>query len=305
MRGHLIGLIIIAGLAGATPLAANDISNGSWSTTDGSNNATPPNGWPAGMFPNQVEPSARAMMGAIARFWERINPSLNTAGGAAVYTLATSNASYPTAYTNGEEWCMRASHAADGSDTLQINALAAKTIWKRDSAGTASQIGANDIAFHEKFCVSYDAALDGGSGAFELLTALPGSSTVAASQSDAETATSTSVYIAPGIAKYSPSSAKAFIEFSWNGATISNIKSYRVASVSRTTTGTYSITLNDNFSHGMPLCNAYATATPLVCSGVSDITGSGPSFTVKTVATATGTSIDVDHAIVAVYGDLN
>ena len=47
---------------------ADDISNGSYSTTDGSNNSAPPNGWPSGMFANQVEPAARANMGATKRW---------------------------------------------------------------------------------------------------------------------------------------------------------------------------------------------------------------------------------------------
>lgn len=38
---------------------------GSWSTTPGSNNATPPDGWPEGMAPSAVNDAAREMMASI------------------------------------------------------------------------------------------------------------------------------------------------------------------------------------------------------------------------------------------------
>src|SRR5574341_1118606 len=38
---------------------------GSWSTTPGSNNATPPDGWPAGQAPSTVNDCAREMMAQI------------------------------------------------------------------------------------------------------------------------------------------------------------------------------------------------------------------------------------------------
>lgn len=56
-------------LALVSPALADDISN--WSSTDSSNNRTPPLGWPSGtMLPSQVEPTARAMMGAVRRFYD-------------------------------------------------------------------------------------------------------------------------------------------------------------------------------------------------------------------------------------------
>lgn len=54
----------------------SDISTTSWSEVDGSNNQTPPDGWPSvTMLPNQVEPTARAGMGATKRWYNRINPT--------------------------------------------------------------------------------------------------------------------------------------------------------------------------------------------------------------------------------------
>ena len=56
------------------PAAANDMSNSTWSETDASNNSPAPNGWVSGvMAPSLVEPTARAMMGALKRFYNHIN----------------------------------------------------------------------------------------------------------------------------------------------------------------------------------------------------------------------------------------
>lgn len=53
----------------------SDISTTSWSEVDNSNSQTPPEGWPsATMLPNQVEPTARAGMGAQKRWYNRLNP---------------------------------------------------------------------------------------------------------------------------------------------------------------------------------------------------------------------------------------
>lgn len=42
----------------------------SWSTSAGSNNQAPPNGWPGGMLPSQVEPTARQMMASLAVWYQ-------------------------------------------------------------------------------------------------------------------------------------------------------------------------------------------------------------------------------------------
>lgn len=42
----------------------------SWSTSAGSNNQAPPNGWPGGMLPSQVEPTARQMMASLAAWYQ-------------------------------------------------------------------------------------------------------------------------------------------------------------------------------------------------------------------------------------------
>lgn len=162
-RALLCAFLVMSG-----PALADDVSNGSYSTTDGSNNAAPPNGWPAGMFPNQVEPSARANMGATARWWERANAKLSTTGAAGAYVLTPSNTSYPTAYTQGEIYCAKANFASVGNDTLNINSLGAKALYFSVNGGIA-RISANTILSGQQFCGTYDGSLNSGAGGFQLI----------------------------------------------------------------------------------------------------------------------------------------
>lgn len=167
-RGLLAALLIFA-----QPCLADDISNGSWNTTDGSNTAAPPNGWPAGMFPNQVEPSARAGMGGTKRWWERANAALSTTGSAGAYILTPSNVSYPTAYTQGEIYCAKANFTSIGNDTLNVNGLGAKPFYIA-TFGSLAKITAGAILINQQFCASYDGALNGAAGGFQVLSQIAG-----------------------------------------------------------------------------------------------------------------------------------
>jgi hypothetical protein len=164
--GLLVGLLMAP-----LPVFGDDISNGSYSTTDGGNNSAPPNGWPAGMAPNAVEPTARASMGATARWWERANPKLSTTGSAGSYVLTPSNTSYPTAYTQGEVYCAKANFASQGGDTLNVNSLGARGLYKPGPSAPIA-IGVGDVANGQQFCASYDAALNSGAGGFQILNSI-------------------------------------------------------------------------------------------------------------------------------------
>lgn len=169
---------LLAVLLLAAPAAyADDISNGSWSTTDGSNTAAPPNGWPAGMFPNQVEPSARAGMGGVKRWWERANAALSTTGSAGAYAITPSNTSYPTAYTQGEIYCAKANFASVGNDTLNVNGLGAKALYNN-----LARIGAGSLATGQQFCASYDGSLNSGAGGFQVISGIPIAQTLSTRQ---------------------------------------------------------------------------------------------------------------------------
>jgi hypothetical protein len=151
----------------------NNSGSGQWSETDASNASVPPDGWPAGMLPNQVEPAARAMMGAIKRFWNRINGTVQSSGSAGAYVYTPVNAGFPTAYVEGETYQFRANFTSIGNDTLNINGLGARPLYKPTASGPA-RIGAGDIQNGQKVLVSYDATLNGGGGGFHVLCGVAG-----------------------------------------------------------------------------------------------------------------------------------
>ena len=122
----------------------NNTGAGQWSETDASNTSPPPDGAPAGTFPNQAEGIWRAIMGALKRFWDRANGTVTTTGAAGTYVYAPANASFPTAYVPGETFCWKAHQDSAGSDTLNINALGAKALKKFTASGKAA-ISAGEI----------------------------------------------------------------------------------------------------------------------------------------------------------------
>src|SRR4051812_17229820 len=69
----------------------------SWSPVDASNNAAPPAGWPENMQPSAVNDCARAMMGAIRRYYDTllsgsfVLPYLPITGGAVTGNITAAN----------------------------------------------------------------------------------------------------------------------------------------------------------------------------------------------------------------------
>lgn len=112
-----------------------DINQSAWAEVDSSNNSASPNGWASGtMLPSQVEPTARAMMGATKRFYDHINGVKTSAGTANVQTLTYDVA--PAALVTGDRFLFKvgASLTNTGATTLNINGLGATTIQSRDGA---------------------------------------------------------------------------------------------------------------------------------------------------------------------------
>lgn len=127
-----------------------DINQTDWSETDASNNSTPPNGWPSGtMLPSQVEPAARAIRGAVKRFYDHINAAITSGGAANVQTLAYSIA--PAAYVSGDRYTFIAGFTNTGAATLNVNALGAKNI----NIGSTALIG-GEIISGQAVDVAYD-----------------------------------------------------------------------------------------------------------------------------------------------------
>lgn len=132
----------------------SEISSNDWSETDASNNQSPPNGFPEGMMPSGVNDGARAIMGAVKRFWDRINGVYATGGSATAYTVTPSE---PLgAYAQYETWMLRFHAANSGTNpTLNISSLGAIGLRKY-SGGSKVDIEAGDIQAGRATPVWYD-----------------------------------------------------------------------------------------------------------------------------------------------------
>src|SRR5579884_2534303 len=141
-----------------------DLSASVFSEVDANNNSTPPDGWPSvTMLPNQVEPTARAGMGAYKRAWNRLNATVTTAGSLGSYTYATVNTSYPVSYVQGETFRAKLDKNSIGNDTFQINILSAIPVYKATASGMV-KIAAGDLAAGDMVDFVFDQSLNGGGG---------------------------------------------------------------------------------------------------------------------------------------------
>jgi hypothetical protein len=130
-----------------------EISSSTYSETDASNNTASPDGWPEGMAMAGINNSGRQMMGALKRFWARINGAYASTGSADAYVLTPTVAL--GAYVTGERYSFRANFSNTGTATLNISSLGAKTIKKMTASGSAA-LAANDIRSGQPVTVEYD-----------------------------------------------------------------------------------------------------------------------------------------------------
>jgi hypothetical protein len=88
-----------------------------------------------------------------------------------VWTFTTANPAYPTAYVNGEIYCFKPLANSAGGDQFQVNALGAKPIWKRVTAGPTGFIPiiTQDMITGQTAQLMYNNALNAGVGAFALI----------------------------------------------------------------------------------------------------------------------------------------
>jgi microcystin-dependent protein len=145
----------------------NNSGTGQWSETDANNTSPPPDGAPVGTFPNQAEGIWRAIMGALKRFWDRSNATVTTTGSAGGYVYTPANAAFPTAYVQGETYVWRANFTSVGADTLNVNGLGAKPLYKPTAAGLAA-LAAGDIQNGQIVHSVYDGNLASGAGGFQV-----------------------------------------------------------------------------------------------------------------------------------------
>lgn len=143
-----------------------DINNALWSVTDASNNSNSPTGWNSTTTPAQVIPIQQAEMGAIKRLWERNGPAITAGGTGNAITYTPTNASYPVAYVQGDEYSFIAASANTGATTLAVNGLTAIALRKPSGSGPAALTG-GEIQSGQVVDVKYDGSF------FQLVSALP------------------------------------------------------------------------------------------------------------------------------------
>lgn len=141
-----------------------------WSVTAGSNNSSPPNGWPEGMARSAVNDCAREMMAALAKWYKDGQGSLTTAGGTTAYTLTT-NSVYTT-LASIPLLAVSANVTNTGPSTLAVDGLTAKSLVKRGGNALAS----GDFKTNQIHVIVYNAPTD----RFELVTSALGDGFIAA-----------------------------------------------------------------------------------------------------------------------------
>lgn len=135
-----------------------DLSQSTWDETDANNNQASPNGAPEGMAPSGVNDTIRANMGALKRFWNRINGTALSAGSGSAYSISYSVT--PSAQVAGELYSFKVHTVNASGASLKIGTLTAKKLYKNTSGGPAT-ISASDIPANSRILVQYDSTLDG------------------------------------------------------------------------------------------------------------------------------------------------
>lgn len=136
-----------------------DLGATSWSEIDASNNAVPPDGWPEGMAPSDVNNAARSQMGGEKRWWDRSNATQTTTGTSTAYVLTY--AATEAALYDGEETSFVLHVTCGPTPTLNRDGLGAKALRKFDFAtNNFIAVAASDFRIHQVLRVRYNLADD-------------------------------------------------------------------------------------------------------------------------------------------------
>ena len=125
-----------------------------------------------------------------------------------------------------------------------------------------------------------------------------------ATQAEQETATSTTTAVSPGRQQFHPSAAKVWAYVTVSGGTPTLAASYNVSSITDTSAGNVTITIDTDFSSA----NYAAIASGVTAGGVAHDatvkTGQGTgSFVVRTALTSSGADTDNINLAVVAFGD--
>lgn len=131
-----------------------DISQSNWNETDANNNTAPPDGFPFGMPPSGENTGARAIMGAVKRWWNRMKPTATDGSGTSTaYTLTYAVA--PAGYVDGETYLVRFDKACGNAPTLNVMSLGAIALCKF-VGGAWVPLAAGDISAAQVVRFYYD-----------------------------------------------------------------------------------------------------------------------------------------------------
>jgi microcystin-dependent protein len=166
----IVGLVAL--LLVASPATAEVYD---WSQTPGSNDTSDTASdiqWAEGMAPSDVNDSARAMMTEMRKWIDDLGAYASgstmqtSAGTSTAYTLTTEGAA--DNLENGRIVCFLVDETNGASATLNVDSLGAKPIYGDDGALPAGALPINTIQ-----CLSYNAAANGGSGAWSKRNYVP------------------------------------------------------------------------------------------------------------------------------------
>lgn len=146
-----------------------DLSGTNYNESDSLNNNPAPNGMPEGMAPSGVNDAWRAGIGATKRFWDRANATVTTSGSAGAYVYTPADTSFPTAYVQGEVFAFTANFASVGNDTLNVNAIGAKPLYKEGASGLV-KIASGDVVANQMVVAAVDNTLNSNAGGFQVLS---------------------------------------------------------------------------------------------------------------------------------------
>jgi hypothetical protein len=295
-----------------------------WSNTALTNASSDPAiNFAEGQLPGTLNNSNRAVMTAVARYVKDTDGSLTTAGSANAYTLTINGRQTPLA--TGHRLTFKASFSNTGAATIAVTNADAVAL------GTKAIRGPGDVALVSGQIVSggvydvrYDTAANaaagawlllnpgavatiaGNAGAFTLSGLLTNSTNdlrvTAAVQSDMETNTSTSVAVVPGVMKYSPGVAKAWVYFSPSAAIAASLG---VSSITDNGVGQFAPNWTTSFSSASYFITGLLAIT--ASSGQqttigTQVAGSVAYFMTDSGGTVTETGVLAGHC--AAFGDI-
>lgn len=124
-----------------------------WSTTPASNASADANvNWSEGQLAPTLNNSARAMMAALAAFYDQIGGAATMGGSSNAYTITNNAVGAWSSYASGDIIMLKANHTNSGAATVNVDALGAETIKTADGGDVA----AGDLVSGGFYLLAYD-----------------------------------------------------------------------------------------------------------------------------------------------------